>query len=46
MPSPTNYQLHFPWLVPLFADFCAIVATYAATYLRANRGMLFGEGVF
>ena len=33
MPTPRkSNRLRFPWLIPFFADFCAIVAAYSFTF--------------
>lgn len=42
---PTINRLRFPWLIPFFADFCAIVSAYAVTFfLRFHSER--GEWVF
>lgn len=43
--SRNTNRLRFPWLIPFFADFCAIVAAYAVTfYLRFHSEN--GEWIF
>jgi len=40
LPRKSN-RLRFPWLIPFFADFCAIVVAYAVTFFlrfHSNRG--------
>ncbi len=44
-PGRSNPKLRFTWLPPLFADFCAIIAAYTATFFLRFRSAV-GEDVF
>jgi len=40
-----NHRMRYPWLLPFFADFCAIAAAYAATFFLRFHSDL-GDAVF